>query len=91
MSTVQPLPFLHVPMEGLLKLAGKPRRADWFDGREVRVAAVARGANEARTVLLSVSGPSGEYHLPLSASEAAHLMFEIGYALEQAAAKARSN
>lgn len=90
MSQVQQLRPLFAQPAGLLRVAKKAGKFDWFDGREIRVATVGREANEARTVLLSVSGPSGEYHLPLSAGEAAHLMFEIGYALEQAA-KARSN
>ena len=89
MPRTQSLPPFHV--DGRLKLARKPRRTDWFDGREIRVAAVAREAMGSRTVLLSVLGSSGEYHLPLSAGEAAQLMFEIGYALEQAAKKARSH
>ena len=91
MPTVPPRRSSPAHTDGWLQLVGKPQRANWFDGREVRVAAVGRQAKEARTILLSVSGPAGEYHLPLSAGEAAHLMFEIGYALEQAAAKARSN
>jgi hypothetical protein len=91
MPNVQPLyPFL-AQADGRLQLGAKPRRANWFDGREVRVAALGRSDSDSRTILLSVSGPSGEYHLPLSGGEAAELMFEIGYALEQAAAKARSN
>ena len=89
MPRVQSLHALHA--DGRLQLTGKPRRTDWFDGREVRVAALAREATGSRTILLSVLGPSGEYHLPLSAGEAAQLMFEIGYALEQAAVKSRSH
>ena len=91
MSNVQPLrPGLSQPL-GRLQLARKPATPDWFDGREVRVSAVAHGANGPTKILLSTSGPSGEYHLPLSAGEAALLMFEIGYALEQAAQGARSH
>lgn len=89
MSNVQPLrPGLSRPL-GRLQLVRKPARRDWFESREMRVSAVAHVANGPTRILLSASGPSGEYHLPLSAGEAAHLMFEIGYALEQAAAKAR--
>lgn len=89
MPRVQSLHAFHV--DGRLQLAGKPRKTDWFDAREVGVEAVARDATGSRTILLSVTGPSGEYHLPLSAGEAAQLMFEIGYALEQAAVKSRSH
>lgn len=90
MSNVQRLrPLFPQPEE--LHLTRKSGKPDWFDGREVRVAPAGKDDNGTRTIVLSVAGPAGEFHLPLSAGEAAHLMFEIGHALECAAAKARSH
>lgn len=87
MSNVQKLRPLFAAPKGRLRLVDKREGANGFDAREVTVAA-GKDATGARTVLLSVSGPAGEYHLPLGAGEAAQLMFEIGYALEQAAQEA---
>jgi hypothetical protein len=89
MSNVQRLRPLSARPAGRLHLVQKPGKADWFDGREVRIAG-GSDTTGSRTIVLSVSGPAGEYHLPLGAGEAAQLMFEIGYALEQAAQEARS-
>lgn len=49
-------------------------------------AAPATGAGIApRTIAISATGASGEIRFQLSAGDAAELMFQIGYALEQAA------
>jgi hypothetical protein len=84
MPNVHPLRPPIARPQGRLKLVGKPSRPGWFDGREVRVSALRQPAN-ARTIIVSVPGPDGDFHLPLEAGDAARLMFEIGYALEQAA------
>ena len=89
-SDIQQLRPLFATPQGRLRLVHKGGRPDWFDGREVRVAA-GKDATGSRAIVLSVSGPAGEYHLPLGAGEAAQLMFEIGYALEQATQEARSH
>ena len=91
MDKVQPLRTLFAHPEGRLELIHKLARPNWFDGREMKVTALSQGSDAVRTILFSVSGPAGEFHLPLSAGEAARLMFEIGYALEQAAEADRSH
>jgi hypothetical protein len=90
MPNMQPSRALFASPEGRLPLVQKPRRPDWFDGREIRVARRCQEADAPRIIVLSVSGPDGEFHLPLNAGEAASLMFEIGYALEQAAKAGRT-
>jgi hypothetical protein len=82
---------LYAEPEGQLRLARKSGSFRAFDGTEVNVSAGGQDANGARIIRVSVSGPFGKFDLPLFAGEAAHLMFEIGHALEQAAAKARSH
>jgi len=91
MPKVQPLRALFAHPEGRLELIRKHARPNWFDGRELKVTALCQESDAPRTILFSVSGPAGEFHLPLSAGEAARLMFEIGYALEQAAEADRSH
>jgi hypothetical protein len=91
MPNIQPPRALFARPAGCLPLVRKPRRPGWFDGSEIRVAGLCHEANASRTIVLSVSGPDGEFHLPLNAGEAASLMFEIGYALEQAAEAGRTH
>ena len=91
MPEVLPLRALFAHPEGRLELIRKPARPNWFDGRVMKVTALGQEPDAVRTILFSVSGPAGEFHLPLSAGEAAGLMFEIGYALEKAANADRSN
>lgn len=85
MSNVRPLRAMIARPDGGLELAEKAREPGWIDAREIRVAPLRRGADAPRTILITMAGPSGEFSLPLSAGEAAGLMFEIGHALEQAA------
>ena len=89
MPNIQPLRATFARPQGRLELMRKNCRPGWFDGRDMKVAALCKPADRSRTIVLSVAGPAGEFHLPLSGGEAARLMFEIGYALEQAAGAGR--
>lgn len=55
---------------------------------DIRVSPVSRPGSNPRTLSLAIDGPAGGFELLLSAGKAAELMFEIGYALEQAARRA---
>ena len=85
MSNVRPLRPVIARPSGELELAEKAREPGWIAAREIRVEPLRRNADAPRAILITITGPSGEVSLRLSASEAAGLMFEIGYALEQAA------
>lgn len=85
MSNVRPLRARAARPGGGLELSEKDREPGWIDATEVRVAPLRRSADAPRAILITIVGPPGEFSLPLSAGEAAGLMFEIGHALEQAA------
>ena len=85
MSNVRPLRARTARLDGGLELAEKDREPGWIDAREIRVAPLRGSADAPRAILITIAGPSGEFSLPLSAGEAAGLMFEIGHALELAA------
>ncbi len=85
MSNVRALRAMIAHPNGSLELAEKAGDPGWMDAREIRVEPLRRGALAPRAILITIAGPTGEISLPLLASEAAGLMFEIGHALEQAA------
>lgn len=55
-----------------------------------RAAHVTEGEEASRTIAVSVMSRDGHLSFKLSAADAAELMFQIGYALEQAAASPKS-